>query len=177
MALCINGDRSVVYNCHIEGHQDTLYYHTSHQFYRNCVISGTIDFIFGMGDAVIQNSLIVVRKPMDNQLNTITADGRQLERGSNGLVLQNCKIVADKELVPTRFKIASYLGRPWKEHALTVVMQTEIGDFIRPEGWVHGALLIPTTSTTLLVSTMSLKIVVLGRQLIKGIRNSRILKF
>jgi pectinesterase len=136
VALRINGDRSVVYNCHIEGHQDTLYYHTSRQFYRNCVISGTVDFIFGMGDAVIQNSLIVVRKPMDNQLNTITADGRQLERGSNGLVLQNCKIVAEDELVPIRFKIASYLGRPWKEQALTVVMQTEIGDFIRPEGWI-----------------------------------------
>ncbi|KAK4487314.1 hypothetical protein RD792_006077 [Penstemon davidsonii] len=136
VALRINGDRAAVFECSIEGYQDTLYYHTSRQFYRDCLISGTIDFIFGMGDAVIQNSVIVARRPKDNQLNTITADGRELQKGSNGLVLQNCRIVPEKELEPVKLKIPSYFGRPWKAQALTVVMQSDIADFIRPEGWV-----------------------------------------
>ncbi|XP_075520399.1 pectinesterase 4-like [Primulina tabacum] len=136
VALRINGDMSAIFDCHIEGYQDTLYYHTSRQFYRDCVISGTIDFIFGMGDAVIQNSLIVVRRPNANQFNTVTADGKEVARGSNGLVLQNCRIVPEKELFPVRFQIPSYLGRPWKAQSLTVVMQSELGDLIRPEGWM-----------------------------------------
>ncbi|KAK4482136.1 hypothetical protein RD792_009277 [Penstemon davidsonii] len=136
VALRINGDKSAVFQCNIEGYQDTLYYHSARQFYRECMISGTIDFIFGQGDAVIQNSLIVVRRPKDNQFNTITADGREVKRGSNGLILQNCRIVAEKELDLVKSRIASYFGRPWRPEALTVVMQSDIGDFIRPEGWL-----------------------------------------
>ncbi|CAA3005939.1 pectinesterase-like [Olea europaea subsp. europaea] len=136
VALRVQSDMSAIFDCSIEGYQDTLYYHAFRQFYRNCVISGTVDFIFGMGDAVIQNSLIIVRKPNANQQNTITADGREVARGSNGLVLQNCRIVPEKALFPLRFKIPTYLGRPWKANALTVVMQSELGDLIRPEGWM-----------------------------------------
>ncbi|KAL2486672.1 Pectinesterase 4 [Abeliophyllum distichum] len=139
VALRVQSDMSAIFDCSIEGYQDTLYYHAFRQFYRNCVISGTVDFIFGMGDAVIQNSLIIVRKPNANQQNTITADGREVARGTNGLVLQNCRIVPEKALFPLRFKIPTYLGRPWKAEALTVVMQSELGDLIRPEGWMTWA--------------------------------------
>lgn len=31
--------------------------------------------------------------------------------------------------------IKSYLGRPWKEYAVTVVMQSYIGSLIDPTGW------------------------------------------
>jgi len=139
VALRVQSDMSAIFDCSIEGYQDTLYYHAFRQFYRNCVISGTVDFIFGMGDAVIQNSLIIVRKPNANQQNTITADGREVARGTNGLILQNCRIVPEKALFPLRFQIPTYLGRPWKAYALTVVMQSELGDLIRPEGWMTWA--------------------------------------
>lgn len=129
------GDRAALFDCSFEASQDTLYYQTLRQFYRNCRIYGTIDFIFGKGDAVIQDSEIIVRKPMPNQFNTVSADGREIARGSNGLVIQNCRIVPDDYLFPTRFQIPTYLGRPWSPYALTVVMQSELGDFIRPEGW------------------------------------------
>jgi pectinesterase len=139
VALRVQSDMSAIFDCSIEGYQDTLYYHAFRQFYRNCVISGTVDFIFGKGDAVIQNSLIIVRKPNANQQNTITADGREVARGTNGLILQNCRIVPEKALFPLRFQIPTYLGRPWKAYALTVVMQSELGDLIRPEGWMTWA--------------------------------------
>ncbi|PIN20118.1 Pectinesterase [Handroanthus impetiginosus] len=129
------GDKAALFDCSFEGYQDTLFYQVSRQFYKNCRIYGTIDFIFGKGDAVIQDSEIIVRKPLPNQWNTVTADGREIPNGSNGLVLQNCRIVPDKELYPVRFEVQTYLGRPWTREALTVVMQSELGDFIRPEGW------------------------------------------
>lgn len=52
----IQADRAAILDCKMEGYQDTLYAHTYCQFYRNCVVSGTIDFIFGDATAIIQNS-------------------------------------------------------------------------------------------------------------------------
>ncbi|KAK7379098.1 hypothetical protein VNO80_04551 [Phaseolus coccineus] len=129
------GDMSAVIGCHILGYQDTLYVQTNRQFYRNCVISGTIDFIFGTSPTVIQHSVIIARKPLDNQFNTVTADGTSAKNMDTGIVLQDCEIVPEAELFPVRFQFKSYLGRPWKQYSRTVVMESNIGDFLNPEGW------------------------------------------
>ena len=120
----------------MDGYQDTLYVQTHRQFYRNCVISGTVDFIFGDSSALIQNSLIVVRKPMDNQQNTVTAHGRTNRKESTGIVIQNCRIVPEDKLYPVRFQIPTYLGRPWKEYSRAVIMESTLADFIQPAGWL-----------------------------------------
>ncbi|KAJ7942388.1 Pectinesterase [Quillaja saponaria] len=138
VALRVQSEMSAFYHCHILGNQDTLYYQAHRQFYRNCVISGTIDFIFGLGRALIQDSEIIVRKPSENKTtNIVTADGRTYPKNTTGLVIQNCKIVPDVELIPVRFKIKSYLGRSWKPYARTVIMESYIDDFIQPEGWAR----------------------------------------
>lgn len=49
---------------------------------------------------------------------------------------QNCRIVPDKRLFPDRLRIPSFLGRPWKAYSRTVVMESTVGDLIRPEGWM-----------------------------------------
>ncbi|KAF9599749.1 hypothetical protein IFM89_001695 [Coptis chinensis] len=135
VAFRSQSDMSAVYNCRIDGHQDTLYYHAQRQFYRNCVISGTIDFIFGSGTALIQNSKIILRQPNPNQRNTVTADGRQTARCDSGLVIQTSKIVPEMKYFPNRFKIPSYLGRPWKVASRTIVMESVLADVINPDGW------------------------------------------
>ncbi|MQM23250.1 hypothetical protein Taro_056312 [Colocasia esculenta] len=135
VALRVQSDRAVFYNCRVDAYQDTLYVQSGRQFFRNCVISGTVDFIFGASAAVIQNSLIVVRRPMDNQRNMVTAHGRTKPDQNTAIVIHNCRIVPEQKLFPDRFKIPSYLGRPWKQYSRTVVMETTIGDLIQPEGW------------------------------------------
>lgn len=135
VALRNQGDTSAFVGCHILGYQDTLYVQTNRQFYRNCVISGTIDFIFGTSATLIQHSVIIVRKPNDNQFNTVTADGTAEKNMATGIVIQDCEIVPEQALYPVRFQIKSYLGRPWKAYSKTVVMESTIGDFLHPDGW------------------------------------------
>ncbi|KAL0323446.1 UNVERIFIED_CONTAM: putative pectinesterase/pectinesterase inhibitor 58 [Sesamum angustifolium] len=86
VALRASGDRAVFYNVHIDGYQDTLYAHTYRQYYRDCTISGTIDFIFGDALAIFQNCRLVIRKPLPNQACMITAQGR-VDRRSVALLL------------------------------------------------------------------------------------------
>ncbi|KAB1203936.1 putative pectinesterase/pectinesterase inhibitor 13 [Morella rubra] len=137
VACRVQADRSAFLNCRFEGYQDTLYVQTHRQFYRGCVIAGTIDFIFGDAAVVIQNCIILVRQPMENQQNIVTAQGRIDKRETTGIVLQSCRILADKTLESVQSKmIRSYLGRPWKEYSRTIVMESTIADIIHPDGWM-----------------------------------------
>ncbi|XP_057778763.1 probable pectinesterase/pectinesterase inhibitor 58 [Salvia miltiorrhiza] len=136
VALRASSDKSIYYNCHIEAYQDTLYTHAYRQFYKDCLISGTIDFIFGDSAAIFQGCTMLFRKPLDNQQNIITAQGRLDVRQPTALVLQNCTFKADAELQAVKNKIKSYLGRPWKEYSRTIIMESFLDDFIHPEGWM-----------------------------------------
>lgn len=136
VAARIQADRSIFTNCRFQGYQDTLYAQTHRQFYKSCVISGTIDFIFGDAAAVFQNCMIFIRKPMKNQKNIVTAQGRSDKYETTGIVLQNCQIKPDKDLEPVKSQIKSYLGRPWKEYSRTIVMESIIEDLIDPQGWL-----------------------------------------
>ncbi|MED6206383.1 hypothetical protein PIB30_026199 [Stylosanthes scabra] len=136
VAARVQADRAIFVNCRFEGFQDTLYAQTHRQFYRSCVISGTVDFIFGDATAIFQNCIMAIRKPMDNQQNIVTANGRFDQKETTGFVLQKCEIKADDRLPPEPDKIKSYLGRPWKEYSRTIVMESDIGDLISPDGWM-----------------------------------------
>ena len=133
VAARVQADRAVFINCNFEGFQDTLYAQTHRQFYRDCIISGTIDFIFGDASAVFQNCTMIIRKPLDNQQNIVTAQGRIDKQENTGFVLQKCVIKGDDALLPTT---RNYLGRPWKEFSRTIIMESEIGGLIQPEGWL-----------------------------------------
>ncbi|KAI7750742.1 hypothetical protein M8C21_013044 [Ambrosia artemisiifolia] len=102
---------TVMVECSFEGYQSTLYYHTHDQFYKNCVVSGTKDFVFGRGRAFFQDTKFVIRNPENGQTNTIIADGRMKYEEAAGVVFQNCQIMAAPELAKATTK--SYLGRPW----------------------------------------------------------------
>lgn len=76
VALMTSADQAVYYKCHIDAYQDTLYAHSNRQFYRECNIYGTVDFIFGNSAVVIQNCNIMPKLPMHGQQITITAQGK-----------------------------------------------------------------------------------------------------
>lgn len=137
VALRSDSDLSVFYRCGIFGYQDSLYTHTMRQFFRECKISGTVDFIFGDATTLFQNCQILVKKGLPNQKNTITAHGRKDPNEPTGFSIQFCNITADSDLLPSVNSTYTYLGRPWKEYSRTIFMQSHISDVLRPEGWLE----------------------------------------
>ncbi|ARK09315.1 pectinesterase family protein [Fibrella sp. ES10-3-2-2] len=125
VALHVQGDRFVCKNCVLLGNQDTLYAAAegSRQYYANCTIEGTTDFIFGKSIAVFQSCTI---KSLTNSYITAAATpGYQ----RYGFVFFDCNLVAD----PAATKV--FLGRPWRPNAKTIFIRTTMGSHILPEGW------------------------------------------
>ncbi|CAM8927025.1 unnamed protein product [Rhodiola kirilowii] len=139
VALHVGSDMSVFYNCRIDAFQDTLLTAAGRQFYRDCTISGTVDFIFGYGSAIFQNCKLLIRKPMENQQCMVTADGREDKHLASGIVIHNSIITAAPDMAPVKRNFKSYLGRPWKPLARTVVINSQIDDVIHPDGWMPWA--------------------------------------
>lgn len=139
VALRSDSDLSVFYRCGIFGYQDSLYAHTMRQFYRECKISGTVDFIFGDATAVFQHCQILVKKGLPDQKNTITAHGRKDPGEPTGFSIQFSNISADSDLLlsANHSTTHTYLGRPWKQYSRTILMQSYISDVLRPEGWLE----------------------------------------
>jgi pectinesterase len=125
VALHVEGDRAIIKNCKLLGNQDTLYAgkENSRQYYQDCYIEGSTDFIFGEATVVFQNCTI---KSMVNSFITAAATS---PRQPFGFVLMNCKLIADTAAKKV------YLGRPWRPYARTVFIHCELGSHIVPAGW------------------------------------------
>ncbi|CAI8603490.1 unnamed protein product [Vicia faba] len=136
VAIRVQGDKSIFFNCSMDGYQDTLYVHAMRQFYRDCTISGTIDFVFGNALSVFQNCKFVVRKPMSNQKCIVTAQGRKERFHPSAIVIQGGSIVSDPAFYPVRFDNKAYLARPWKNFSRAIFMDTFIDDLIHPDGYL-----------------------------------------
>ncbi|KAL3844951.1 hypothetical protein ACJIZ3_002354 [Penstemon smallii] len=143
VALLSTADQSVFYRCSIDGYQDTLYTHSMRQFYRDCKIYGTIDIIFGDSSVVIQNSSILVKRPLHGQSNVITAQGKSGLTGSSGISIQNCDVSPSENLAGVR----TYLGRPWKDYSTTIFMECFLGSLIDPQGWARWIDNVPPPDT------------------------------
>ncbi|KAL8151620.1 hypothetical protein V2J09_021428 [Rumex salicifolius] len=150
VAFRSDSDLSAVFRCAFRGYQDTLYTHANRQFYRECTVTGTVDFIFGDAVAVLQNCKILARKGLPNQKNTVTAQGRKDPGEITGFSLQQCNFSADSDLLAAiaanTTTGATYLGRPWKQYSRTVVMESYMSDVVRKEGWLewNGDLFLDT---------------------------------
>ncbi|KGN45518.2 pectinesterase isoform X2 [Cucumis sativus] len=137
VALRSNSDFSAFYQCSFIGYQDTLYVHSLRQFYRDCDVYGTIDFIFGNAAVVFQNCNLYARKPNSNQRNIFTAQGREDPNQNTGISILNCKVEAASDLIPVLSSFRTYLGRPWKLYSRTVFLRSFIGQLIEPVGWLE----------------------------------------
>ncbi|OAY49333.1 pectinesterase 2 [Manihot esculenta] len=136
VAVRSGSDLSVFYRCSFEGYQDTLYVHSQRQFYRECDIYGTVDFIFGNAAVVLQNCNIYARNP-PNKTNTLTAQGRTDPNQNTGISIHNSRVTAASDLKPVQSSVRTYLGRPWKQYSRTVFMKTFLDSLINPAGWME----------------------------------------
>lgn len=125
VAMWVGGDKVVFRNCRFLGFQDTLYTNgnQARQYFLNCYIEGTVDFIFGSATAVFENCTIFCKKG-----GYITAASTSQEQPYGYLFLR-CKVTGDAA------DRAFYLGRPWRPYAHVAFINCELPAFIRPEGW------------------------------------------
>ncbi|WP_443937495.1 pectinesterase family protein [Pedobacter sp. MW01-1-1] len=125
VALHVEGDRFVARNCKFLGNQDTLYAATenSRQYYLNCYVEGTTDFIFGKSTVLFAGCTI---KSLTNSY--ITAASTSAKQ-KFGFVFLNCKLISEVSANKV------FLGRPWRPFAKTVFIQCDLGKHIVPEGW------------------------------------------
>ncbi len=125
VALHVEGDRFVAKNCGLLANQDTLYTATenSRQYYKDCYIEGTTDFIFGEATVVFQSCII---KSLVNSYIT-AASTRPTQKF--GFIFFDCKLIADTAAKKV------YLGRPWRPYSKTVYIRTEMSNHILKGGW------------------------------------------
>ncbi|KAL6321915.1 hypothetical protein AAG906_035624 [Vitis piasezkii] len=135
VALRSSSDLSVFYHCAFQGYQDTLMVHSQRQFYRECYIYGTIDFIFGNAAVVFQQCMIFARRPLQGQANVITAQGRGDPYQNTGISIHNSRILAASDLKPVVGSFKTYLGRPWQQYSRTVILKTYLDSLVDPSGW------------------------------------------
>lgn len=125
VALEVQGDKARFTNCRIIGNQDILFLNSeqSRQYYQNCYIEGTTDFIFGAATAWFDGCHIHSKKNSH-----ITAASTPQEH-PYGFVFYDCTLTGD-----TAIHNAS-LGRPRRPFANVIYLHCYIDRFIRPEGW------------------------------------------
>ena len=125
VACHIEGDRIIFRNCRFLGNQDTIYTGRAdcRQYFENCYIEGTTDFIFGPSTCWFEKCEIVCKK------NSYITAASTPENIKYGYIFNNCDIKLSKSAN------AMYLGRPWRAYAMTLFMNCDLPEGIKPEGW------------------------------------------
>ncbi|HUS03390.1 MAG TPA: pectinesterase family protein [Chitinophagaceae bacterium] len=120
-----DGDMASFYNCRIVGNQDILFTNNerSRQYYQDCYIEGTTDFIFGSSTVWFERCHIHSKK------NSHITAASTPQSNQFGYVFNNCILTADTGLNKVT------LGRPWRPYASVTYIHTYIDRHIIPGGW------------------------------------------
>lgn len=103
-------DRALLEDCDIDGHQDTLFAEAGRSWLRRCRVRGSVDFLFGAGECVLDDCEIVSRfRPDKQRQGYLTAPSTPASQ-SLGLLLRRCNLVREAGLPDASVA----LGRPWR---------------------------------------------------------------
>ena len=131
VAVFTDGDFIFFHRCRLIGNQDTLYTYGRYgkdggikrNYFLDCYIEGTTDFIFGPSIAYFENCTLHSKK------NSYVTAASTLKGEKYGYVFKKCRLTAAEGIDKC------YLGRPWGAYAKTVFIECELGNHILPEGW------------------------------------------
>ncbi|MDR2146590.1 MAG: pectin esterase [Tannerella sp.] len=125
VALHTEGDKLIFRNCRLLGNQDTFFAGRkgARQYFENCYIEGTTDFIFGPSTCWFEACTVHCKRN-----SFITAASTPSDE-AYGFIFNHCKITVDDSVDKM------YLGRPWRPYGMTLFMNCELPKEITPEGW------------------------------------------
>jgi len=150
LALYIDGDRMTFENCRMLGSQDTVFTAplplkeiqkggfrgpkefaprvNQRHYFKDCYICGDVDFIFGGATALFENCEIFSLN-RNKKVNGYVTAASTPEELTYGYVFKNCRFTSDCQ--PNTV----YLGRPWRDYAKVVIINSYLGSHIKEEGW------------------------------------------
>lgn len=132
VAINIQADRVAFIHCNLLGYQDTYYTWNSGRVYnKNCLIAGTVDFIFGSGTALFDSCEIRERR----NTGTLTAAATNANLAF-GYVFKDCKITNDSIGYDGNAITTFYFGRPWQNFPQTVFINCYEPSTINSDGWL-----------------------------------------
>ncbi len=125
VAVFANADKLAFRNCRFTGFQDVLFCSLtgSRQYYENCYVEGTTDFIFGPATVLFKDCHIHSKK------NSHVTAASTPQESPFGFVFMDCKLTGDTSLHNVS------LGRPWRPYASVTYIRCDIGSHIIPGGW------------------------------------------
>lgn len=147
LALYLDGDNITLENCILRGHQDTLFLAPLPEkeiipggflgpkqfterkkrvfYFKNCIIEGGVDFIFGGATAYFDNCEFV-----SVEVGYVFAPSTP-EDVRVGFVARNCRFTAAKN-VP---EASCFIARPWRDHGAVEIIDCYLGKHINPAGF------------------------------------------
>ncbi len=154
VALGIYGNNNQFINCTFKSTQDTLFIGplpddlvlryldflpkdevykqgTCFSYFKNCFIQGTIDFIFGAGDAYFNKCILDSIEDMSFRPSYVTAPAHSL-KDEFGFLFYKCKFTSS-----TIFQQRVYLARPWRDFGKSVFINCEYGTHINSKGFTN----------------------------------------
>lgn len=151
VALTVYGDGFAMERCRLASTQDTLFlgplpadliarydgFLPAHlrrdkpcaQRFKDCLIEGTVDFIFGCGDAVFDRCEI--RSLTDARGIGYAAAPAHAPEQTHGFRFRDCQFTAEEGVAPGSI----YLARPWRDYGLCVFERCAYGPHIAPAGF------------------------------------------
>lgn len=151
VALSVVADDFRMENCILRSTQDTLFlgplpsdligryegfledplrrYGSFHQYFRNCRIEGTVDFIFGCGETRFENCEI--RSLRDaRSIGFVAAPAHDI-RQTEGFHFQRCSFTCVNDIEEG----SVYLARPWRDYGMAVFEDCTCGVHIAAGGF------------------------------------------
>ena len=151
VALTVYADRFTMERCRLSSTQDTLFLgplppdlierydgflpdylrldKACSQRFTDCLIEGTVDFIFGCGNAVFENCEI--RSLYDVRGSGYTAAPAHSLEQTEGFLFKSCRFTAEESVAEGSI----YLARPWRDYGLCVFQNCRYGRHISPLGF------------------------------------------
>ena len=147
IALYLDGDNITLESCTLRGHQDTLFLaplpekemikdgflgpkqfeeRKNHTFYfKNCLIEGGVDFIFGGATAYFENCEF---KSVEEGY--VFAPSTP-ENVKIGFVAKNCRFTAESGISDG----SCFIARPWRDHGAVELVDCYLGKHISKRGF------------------------------------------
>lgn len=152
VALGVYGDHNTFISCEFSSTQDTLFvgplpddlstryldflpederYHEGNtmNYFSHCIIKGTVDFIFGAGQAIFDTCRLIT--VYDKRGETYVVAGSQSLKDNFGYLFEECSFEKGNDVNEN----STYLARPWRDYAKNVFHNCRYDDHIRKEGF------------------------------------------